>query len=44
VDVVAHCLGFALHLYEPVLNHVADRDDTDELIVLDHRDVAKFTG
>ena len=36
--------SFALDLVQALLHHVADRDDADETILLDHRDVAEFAA
>ena len=41
-DVVADRLRFLLHLLQPLLYDVADRDDADQLALLDHRHVAEF--
>ena len=42
LNVVAERLGFVLHLHEPVLDHVSDRHDADESLLLNHRDMAEF--
>src|SRR5947209_1878759 len=42
LDVVAQRGGFVLHLLQPVLDHVADRHDADDLVLLDHRNVAEL--
>src|SRR6516164_8559996 len=44
LDVIAQRGGFVLHLLQSVLDHVADRHDADNLLLLDHRDVAELAG
>src|SRR5579863_430852 len=41
-DVVAHRRGLALHVLQPVLDHVADRNDSDQAALLDDRDMAEL--
>src|SRR5579872_1943174 len=41
-DVVAHRRGFALHFLEPVLDHVADRNHSDQTALLDDWDMAEL--
>ena len=35
-DIVVHRRGIALHFLEPILDHVADRDDADQPALIDH--------
>jgi flavin reductase (DIM6/NTAB) family NADH-FMN oxidoreductase RutF len=42
LDIVAQCRGLSLHFVHAVLDHVADRDDADHLILLDDRNVAEL--
>src|ERR1700731_894106 len=42
LDVVVQPLGFALHTLERVLDHVADRHDADEPLLLNHGHVAEL--
>src|SRR6266478_2731589 len=44
LDVVAQRLRFVLHLHEPVLDDIADRDDANKPVLLDHGEVAKLAG
>ena len=42
LDVIAQRRLLALHLLQPMLDHVADRDDAGEPALLDHRQMAEF--
>jgi hypothetical protein len=42
LDIVAQCRGLLLHFAQPVFDDVADRDDADQLISLDYRNVSEL--
>ena len=39
-DILPHGGGFAFDLFDPVLDHLANRDDAEQLIILHHRQMA----
>ena len=42
LDIVAQCRGLLLHFAQPVFDDVADRDDADQLISFDYRNVSEL--